>query len=109
MGVPVQGFLRRRRDRAVGSILGYIEREVFPQLREDERSRLRRVVLDALNGYHDSVLDLVKAEDGVVRNDEVFSMLERLDRHLARQVPTGVDSKRMSVDDSGVPKTREVV
>lgn len=109
MSVPVQGFLKRRRDRAVGSILGYVEREVFPRLPEDERSRLRRVVLDALNGYHDSVLDLVKAEDGVVRNDEVLAMFERLDRHLSRQLQTGVDSKRGSVDDSGVPVSREVV
>lgn len=109
MSVPVQGFLKRRRDRAVGSILGYVEREVFPRLPEDERSRLRRVVLDALNGYHDSVLDLVKSEDGVVRNGEVLAMLERLDRHLGRQVQTGVDSRRTTVDDTGVQKSREVV
>jgi hypothetical protein len=32
MGVPVRDFLKRRRDRAVGSILGYAERELFKSL-----------------------------------------------------------------------------
>ncbi len=79
MGVPVRDFLKRRRDRAVGSILGYAEREIFNSLTAEQRAGLRQVVLDALNGYHDSVLDLVKAEDGV-RNDVVIEMLERIDR-----------------------------
>ena len=79
MGVPVKDFLKRRRDRAVGSILGYSEREIFDSLTDEQRIGLRKVVLDALNGYHDSVLDLVKAEDGV-RNDRVIELLERIDR-----------------------------
>lgn len=82
MGVPVRDFLKRRRDRAVGSILGYAERELFSKMTQHERDALRRVVLDALNGYHDSVLDLVKAEDGV-RNDEVIVLLERIDQRMS--------------------------
>jgi hypothetical protein len=81
MSVPVRDFLKRRRDRAVGSILGYAEREIFDALTIQQRESLRRVVLDSLNGYHDSVLDLVKAEDGV-RNDVVIEMLERLERKM---------------------------
>lgn len=77
MSVPVRDFLKRRRDRAVGSILGHAEREIFQNLSEEQRKAFRGVVLDALNGYHDSVLDLVKAEDGV-RNDYVVEVLERL-------------------------------
>lgn len=83
MGVPVRDFLKRRRDRAVGSILGYAEREIFKDLSIEQREGLRRVVLDAANGYHDSVLDLVKAEDGI-RNDKVIELLESLDRKLAQ-------------------------
>lgn len=83
MGVPVRDFLKRRRDRAVGSILGYAEREIFSSLSVQQREGLRRVVLDAANGYHDSVLDLVKAEDGV-RNDRVIELLERLDRQMSQ-------------------------
>lgn len=84
MGVPVRDFLKRRRDRAVGSILGYAEREIFSELSAEQRAGLRQVVLDALNGYHDSVLDLVKAEDGV-RNDRVVELLEALDTRMRRQ------------------------
>lgn len=83
MGVPVRDFLKRRRDRAVGSILGYAEREIFKDLNIEQREGLRRVVLDAANGYHDSVLDLVKAEDGM-RNDAVVDLLERINGRLDR-------------------------
>lgn len=81
MSVPVRDFLKRRRDRAVGSILGYAEREIFQSLTAQQREGLRRVVLEAANGYHDSVLDLVKAEDGV-RNDKVIEVLERLEHQM---------------------------
>lgn len=88
MGVPIRDFLKRRRDRAVGTVLGYAEREIFPHLPSEKREAFRRNVLDAMNGYHDSVLDLVKAEDGV-RNDHVLEVLERLER---RVIATGRDS-----------------
>ena len=81
MSVPVRDFLKRRRDRAVGSILGYAERELFKSLTPEQRQTFRSVVLDAMNGYHDSVLDLVKAEDGV-RNDAVIDLLEKIDRKM---------------------------
>ena len=84
MSVPVRDFLKRRRDRAVGSVLGYAERELFKDLTKEQREGLREVVLSAMNGYHDSVLDLVKAEDGTVRNDKVIDLLEKLERVLNR-------------------------
>lgn len=84
MSVPVRNFLKNRRDRAVGSILGWAEREIFSKLTDEERRAFRSVVLDATNGYHDSVLDLMKAEDGT-RNDVVIELLERLDRRLDNQ------------------------
>ena len=79
MSVPVKDFLKRRRDRAVGTILGYAEREIVKDLSTEQREGFRRVVLDAANGYHDSVLDLVKAENDV-RNDYVVEVLDRIDR-----------------------------
>jgi len=87
MSVPGRDFLKRRRDRAVGSIIGYAEREIFKDLSVEQRAGLRQVVLDATNGYHDSVLDLVKAEDGV-RNDRVVELLEQLDAQLRAQRAT---------------------
>lgn len=89
MGVPVRDFLKRRRDRAVGSILGFAEREIFDSLEPAQQQKLRRVVLDACNGYHDSVLDLVSADDAT-RNDKVIELLEELNGRLDRsqRVPT---------------------
>jgi hypothetical protein len=82
MSIAVRDFLKARRDRALGSIMGYMEREVFPSLQPQERVAVRSVVLDALNSYHDSVLDLVKADSGSIRNDELLAMLTRVEQHL---------------------------
>lgn len=85
MGVPVRDFLKRRRDRCVGSILGFAERELFDSLSTEQQQKLRRVVLDAANGYHDSVLDLVSAEDST-RNDAVIELLEQLHTKVDRRL-----------------------
>jgi hypothetical protein len=86
MGVPVRDFLKRRRDRAVGSILGFAERELFDSLTPELQQKLRRVVLDACNGYHDSVLDLVSADDST-RNDKVLELLEGLHTKVDKRQP----------------------
>jgi hypothetical protein len=96
VGVPVREFLVARRNRALGSIMGHAERELFPDLPPEKCEAFRTLVRDSINGYHDSILDLVKAEDGV-RNDEVVAVLERLERRLPRRagvspLQTGVDS-----------------
>lgn len=84
MSVPIRDFLKNRRDRALGAILGYAEREVWKKLDDSERQALRRVVIDALNSYHDSVLDLIKAEDNsLARNEEVVALLERIERKVS--------------------------
>lgn len=83
VSLDVKKFLRNRRDRAVGSILGYAENEIKPKLTATQWESLRRVVLDATNSYHDTVLDLVKSED-VARNDHLIALLERVDRNLSR-------------------------
>lgn len=83
MSVPIRDFLKARRDRALGSILGYAERELWEGLTPQQRQAFRAVTIDALNGYHDSVLDLVKAENGV-RNDEVLGLLTRIEAQTRR-------------------------
>lgn len=100
MSVPVRDFLKNRRDRALGTILGHVEREIWPKLDKAERDAVRRVVLDALNGYHDSVLDLVKSEDGA-RNDEIIELLERMDRRWR----TSQDPSRRAGVQSAAPTT----
>lgn len=81
MSLDVRKFLRHRRDRAVGSILGYAESEIRPLLTKPQWESFRRVVLDATNSYHDTVLDLVKSED-VARNDHLVKLLESVDSGL---------------------------
>jgi hypothetical protein len=81
MGVPIRDFLKARRDRALGSILGHAERNIWRRLEEGERAAFRQVVVDALNGYHDSVLDLMKSDDGV-RNEELLRLLQQLHSSL---------------------------
>lgn len=83
MSVAVRDFLKARRDRALGSILGYAERNVYPELAPEQRREYRQVVVDALNSYHDSVLDLVKSADGVT-NDILVDILEAVQDMEAR-------------------------
>lgn len=85
MSVPVRNFLKARRDRALGSILGYAEREMFSKLTDDERKAFRKVVLDSLNSYHDTALDLFKSDEGTVRNDELIELLSRVEEKLDNQ------------------------
>lgn len=81
--VPVRGFLKRRRDRALGSILGWCERNGVPEaMGQSKWAAFREVVLSALNGYHDATLDLVSAEEDIVRNDHLVTVLEAVEREL---------------------------
>lgn len=86
MSVQIKDFLKARRDRALGTILGYVEKSDWGrEMPEPEWQGLRGIVIEALNGYHDSVLDLVKSENGTVRNDLSVDLLNRLDQYLADQ------------------------
>ena len=77
MGVPVMDYLARRRNRCVGSVLGYAEREIFPKIDKTTEQAFRQLVRDAVGSYHDSIVDLVKTDDGT-RNEEVIRLLEQL-------------------------------
>lgn len=83
MAVQVRDFLKARRDRALGTILGYAEREVWPNLSAEEQRAFRGLVIEALNGYHDAVLDLVKSDTGEIRNEEVLELLEQINRTVS--------------------------
>lgn len=81
MSVQIKNFLKVRHDRALGTILGYAEREIYDRLEATERRDFRRAVIDALNSYHEAALDILRSEDGLT-NDEVVAVLERLERHM---------------------------
>lgn len=85
MSIPVKQYLKARRDRALGSILGYAEREIFPKLTPEEKLKFRQQVLDSLNSYHDSALDLFKSDIGTLHNEELVQLLEKVNANLERR------------------------
>lgn len=97
MAVSIRDFLKHRKDRAVGTILGHLEASLWSRLGPDERDQLRAVVLGAIGSYHDAVLDLMKADD-TTRNDEIVTLLQRIDRHTAGWQPATLSVETSSVD-----------
>jgi hypothetical protein len=89
-GISIKEFLKSRRDRVLGSIMGHAERRFFPKLTREEQQAFRTCVMDALNSYHDTVLDLLKSDDpNVVRNDALIGLLQRVEAALDhREVPS---------------------
>lgn len=101
VSLDVRKFLRNRRDRAVGSVLGYAEENIKPKLTQPQWESFRRVVLDATNSYHDTVLDIVKSDESV-RNDHLISLLERVDRNLKRSIAeadAGQEQRKQGIVD----------
>lgn len=85
MSVEVREYLRTSKDRVTGTIMGYMERQPYWQtMSREQQLALRQCVLDALNVYHERMLDLMKS-DNATRNDEVIDMLRRLDSHMTQQ------------------------
>lgn len=84
MSMEAKEYLRASKDRAVGTIMGFLERQIFDSLPRDKQLAVRQAVIDALNVYHERMLDLVKSDTGV-RNDEVFDLMRKLNAHLDKQ------------------------
>lgn len=84
MAVSIQKYLKARRDRALGQILGHAEREFYDLLSPAQKSAFRQSVLDAMVSYHDSVLDLVKSDDAE-HNEVLVEILTRIDQNTSPQ------------------------
>lgn len=87
----VRRMLTERRQRLIGTVMTYIEREVYPKLTDAERRELRKRILAAVDSYHDVCLDMLKAsvEDGSVLNDEAARLLARVNSQVDRLVAGG--------------------
>lgn len=81
-----RNLLTEQRKRMVGSLMGYLEREVYPRLTVPQQRALRDKVLASTAPYHDACLDMLKASvnDGSVVNDEALRLLHQLNDRLAR-------------------------
>lgn len=81
----VRNMLIEQRKRLVGTVMTYVEKEVYPKLTEQERRALRKRMLTAIDSYHDVCLDMLKAsvDDGLLLNDEAARLLARLNTEIA--------------------------
>jgi hypothetical protein len=81
----VRNMLNEQRRRAVGTLMQYLEINIFPRLTEAEQRELRGKVIGAVGQYHDVCLDMLKASvnDGTVMNDEAARLLAGLKTEMA--------------------------
>lgn len=72
-----KGFLGKRRDRAIATILSYKERECDEYLPTDVSNALRKLLLDEINDLCELAFDLFE-QDNVVLNEEFMTRFEEL-------------------------------
>lgn len=85
MSELARNMLIERRKRLVGSLLDYVEKNVYPHLNQPQRQELRKKVIADVGSYHDVCLDLVKASvnDGTVINEEALAAIHELNQRLS--------------------------
>ena len=91
-------ILAKRRDRAIAIILGIKERECDRYLSAEAKGKLRKVVLDQLNDFHDLCMDLIRSldNDEVVLNEVFVNRLDDIHASLGR-----LEAEVASVNGSG--------
>lgn len=79
-------ILAKRRDRVIAIILGVKERECDKFLNPQASSKLRKVVLDQVNDYHDLCTDLIRSldTDEVVLNEIFVDRLDMISNQLTQ-------------------------
>lgn len=84
MSELARSMLIERRKRLVGSLLDYVEKNIYRHLTPTERTELRKKVIADVGSYHDVCLDLIKASvnDGTVINEEALAAIHELNRHM---------------------------
>lgn len=72
-----KSLLGESRKRMVGSLMGYIEKEVYPHLNKQQQQDLRAKLLLSVGAYHDVCIDMIKASvaDGVITNEYLLEAL----------------------------------
>lgn len=82
----VRNMLNEQRKRLVGSLMQYLEENVFDRLDEQERRELRKKVLSSASQYHDVCLDMLKSSvnDGTVLNEEALRLLSSIHAQTQR-------------------------
>jgi len=76
-----RNMLMEQRRRLVGSVMEYVEKNIYKYLPEDERKKLREKMLASIGVYHDVMLDLVRAlagTDEAVVNEHALLLLQQI-------------------------------
>jgi hypothetical protein len=70
-------ILAKRRDRAIAIVLGVHDRDLKSYLPPEVSAKLRKVVLDQLNEFHDLCIDVLRSLDNgeVLLNDHYLALL----------------------------------
>jgi hypothetical protein len=89
MNPTAVALLERRMKKAIAIVLGVKEREVDGFLPRDVSDKLRKVVLDQFNEYHEMVLDVVRSLDNgtVVLNEHYLELIEQLHSRVVGNDP----------------------
>jgi hypothetical protein len=87
MSDELSTLLSSQHRRLVATVMGHIEREVYPMLQPAQRRELRECVIRAAGTYHDTALDCLKAgstgEDSTLRNERFYDLIEQIHRAVA--------------------------
>ncbi len=73
---PTANLIAARGNRCSASILGWMEKNIYGSLSDDQRRMVRQVVLDNVNAFKDLAIDVVKSDAAYV--NQVW--VEKLDR-----------------------------
>lgn len=80
MQTALELLLKRRRDRSIAIILNVKEREADVHLPPEVARKLRKVVLDQLNEFHEVCVDVLESVDNgdVVLNERYLRKIDEL-------------------------------
>jgi predicted RND superfamily exporter protein len=74
-------LIKQRGNRATASLLTYMENNVQEYIPDEVWNRTRREVLDAINGFKDLAIDVVKSDTAIL-NEEYLQALTDIKSEL---------------------------
>ena len=86
MNTPTANLIAARGNRCSASILGWMEKNIYDSLSEEQRRMVRQVVLDNINAFKDLAIDVVKSDAAFVNQvwveklDDIHDELRALRR-----------------------------
>ncbi len=79
MSDELRRLLGLQQKRLLAAVLGFAEREIYPDLTAEQRKAFRSSVIDAVGSYHGMMLDIVGSQDpNTLVNAEAIEMLREI-------------------------------